>query len=77
MDSDNDGRSTDALRESERRYRDLVDNAHDIIYGHDLNGNVNSWNRAGQQILGYSDDEVRQMNIAQIVTPEQLAVARP
>src|SRR5580658_9013037 len=64
------------LRRSEERYRDLVENANDIIYTHDLAGNLTSWNRAGEQILGYSADEIGKMNISALVAPDQLEVAR-
>lgn len=65
-----------ALRESEERYRDIFDNANDIIYTHDLNGNFTSLNQTGEQLTGYSKAEVAGMNFAQVVVPEQMDLAR-
>lgn len=59
-----------ALAASETRYRDLIDNAADLIYTHDLFGNLTSINRAAEQITGYRQDEALKMNIAQIVAEE-------
>src|SRR5438874_774828 len=63
-------RAAEALLESEERYRDLVENAHDIIYSHDLEGNYTSVNRAGEQITGYTHDECLTLNIADTVAAE-------
>ncbi|MDT4953528.1 MAG: hypothetical protein QOJ02_1666, partial [Acidobacteriota bacterium] len=66
----------EALRLSEERYRDLFENANDIIYTHDLSGNFTSLNKTGEKITGYTRDEALKMNIAQVVVPEQLEKAR-
>jgi two-component system cell cycle sensor histidine kinase/response regulator CckA len=60
----------------EKRYRDLVESANDIVYTHDLNGQITSFNPAGARITGYSPEEVLQMNISQLVAPDQLELAR-
>ena len=65
-----------AARKSEESYRDLFENANDLIYTHDLNGNFTSLNRAGELITGYSREEALTMNLAQVVAPEFLDVAR-
>ena len=65
-------RAEDELRESQQRYRDLVENAHDIIYTHDLDGNYTSINKAGEQITGYSRAETLKLNIADTLAPEYL-----
>jgi diguanylate cyclase (GGDEF)-like protein/PAS domain S-box-containing protein len=69
-------RTDEALIRSEKEYRDLFENANDLIYTHDLKGNFTSLNRAGEKITGYSRDEALNMNISQVVAPEFLAAAR-
>ena len=59
-----------------RRYRELFENANDIIYTHDLSGNFTSLNRTGERITGYSWEEASRMNLADVVAPEDLALAR-
>jgi len=65
-----------ALRESEERYRTLIENANDIIYTHDLEGKFTSINPAATRIYGYTTEEILQLNIAQIVAPDYLPLAR-
>jgi PAS domain S-box-containing protein len=65
-----------ALRACERRYHHVVEGATDILYSHDAAGNLLEWGGAGQRILGYTLEEVTRMNIAQIVVPEHLEMAR-
>lgn len=64
------------IRKSEGRYRDLFENANDLIYTHDLTGNFTSLNRAGELITGYSREEALNKNIAEVVAPEFLELAR-
>ena len=42
---------------SEERYRSLFENANDIIYVHDLEGNYLSVNRAAVRVFGYTREE--------------------
>jgi len=65
-----------ALRESEERYRDLFENANDIIYTHDLLGNYTSVNKASEKIIGYTNDEALRMNVRDIVAPEGLSLVK-
>lgn len=65
------------LRESEERYRGLLENANDIVYSHDLAGNYLTINRACEQITGYTREEILGgLNVAQVVAPEHLALAK-
>jgi diguanylate cyclase (GGDEF)-like protein/PAS domain S-box-containing protein len=65
-----------ALRESEERYRELFENAHDIVYTHDLEGNFTSLNKTGERITGYTREEATRLNIVEVIAPEHLARAR-
>ena len=66
----------EALKESEERYRELFENANDIIYTHDLSGNFTSLNRSGECLIGYTHEEAVQMNLADVLAPEYLNLAR-
>ena len=51
-------RAENAMRESEKRYRDLFDNISDFIYTHDIEGNLLDVNPAVSRALGYSPEEI-------------------
>jgi len=65
-----------SVSDSEARYRELFENANDIIYTHDLQGNLQSFNHAGEKLFGYTSEEFTAMNIAALVVPEQLERAK-
>ncbi len=52
-----------SLQESEERYRELFENANDIVFTTDLNGRVTSINHAGERLSGYSRDEARLLDL--------------
>lgn len=68
-------RVQDTLRESEERFRRLLENANDAIYTHDLVGNLTWVNQEATRIYGYNTGELLKLNIAQIVDPEYLPLA--
>ena len=59
-----------ALRDSEERYRDLVENIKDLICTHDLDGKVLSANRALEETLGYELEDFAEENFSRILAPE-------
>ena len=61
-----------ALRESEQRYRKLIEDASDIIFSIDMEGNFTSVNVIGERLSGYSRQELLGMNVRQLVAPESL-----
>ncbi len=60
----------EALRSSEERYRELFENANDVIFLHDLKGRIIAVNRAAEYLTGYSRMEVAGQNFEQLVAPE-------
>ncbi|MGE3538590.1 MAG: response regulator [Candidatus Tectimicrobiota bacterium] len=69
-------RMQEALRQSEERYRDLFENANDIIYTRDMEGRITSINKKVELLTGVPRDQILGMNIADIVAPEYLEVIR-
>lgn len=64
-------RAEAALRESEERYRELFENANNIIFTLDLSGRFTSVNKAGEQITGYSRERVLTMSILDLIGEDQ------
>ncbi|MEH2288949.1 adenylate/guanylate cyclase domain-containing protein [Nostoc sp.] len=60
----------DALVESEERYRDLFENANDLIQSVNPSGRFLYVNRAWRETLGYSEAEIVNMSIFDIIHPE-------
>lgn len=59
-----------ALRQSEDRYRDLVEHSEDLICTHDLEGKLLSANVTASRNLGYGPDHWRGRNVRDILAPE-------
>jgi PAS domain S-box-containing protein len=52
----------EALRESEKRYRELFENSTDFVYTLDLKGNFTDVNNAAEDLTGYTKNELLSMN---------------
>jgi two-component system, NtrC family, sensor kinase len=59
----------ETVRESEERYRSLVDNASDSILTFTLDGNITSVNRAYAKLTGWTTDELMGENWQTLVAP--------
>lgn len=60
----------EGLNTSEERYRELFENANDVIFLHDLKGQILAINRAAEYITGYARAEVLGRSFDQLVAPE-------
>jgi PAS domain S-box-containing protein len=58
-----------ALLQSEQRYRNLVDNANDIVATLDLDGRLTSINPAVVRVLGYAPEELIGLSLDQLAPP--------
>jgi diguanylate cyclase (GGDEF)-like protein/PAS domain S-box-containing protein len=61
-----------AAIENSDNFRDLFENASDLVYTHDLSGRIRSLNKAAERITGYTQEEAAQMTMADLVAPESL-----
>jgi PAS domain S-box-containing protein len=55
-----------ALRKSEGKYRSLLDNASDAIFLAEIEGTILETNKKGEQLLGYSKEELSGIHISRI-----------
>lgn len=65
-------RAETALRLSEERYRDLLENANDMVFTHDWLCNLTAVNTAMELITGYSRAELKGMNLSKLLTAESM-----
>ncbi len=65
-----------ALSASEARYRDLFENAHDLIQSVDMQGRFLYVNRAWKRALGYHDEQIKNLTLWEIIHPDSLEHCR-
>jgi diguanylate cyclase (GGDEF)-like protein/PAS domain S-box-containing protein len=63
-------RMEDALEESEKKYRSILENIEEGYYEVDLGGNLQFFNRTLNTILGYTEEEMRGMNYRRYMDAE-------
>ncbi len=66
----------EALRASEEKYRELVQNANSIILRMDVAGNVTFFNEFAQKFFGYSEAEILGKNLIGTILPEKESSGR-
>ena len=66
----------EALRESEKSYRELFDGALDAIWVNDLKGNILKANRATEKLTGLSGEELAKGNIKDFLPKQSLRMTR-
>jgi len=59
------------LRESEKKFKDLFENANDLIQSIDVNGNFLYVNKKWLETLGYSNEELKELNLMDIIREDQ------
>ena len=59
----------EAMRRSEAKYRDLVENANSIILQLDPGGNITFFNRFAEEFFGYTEEEILGRNVLDTIVP--------
>jgi PAS domain S-box-containing protein len=63
-------RAEESLKESEERYRGLFENSIEAVFTADLDGNITSCNRALEELIGYTWEELSKMKPVENIAPE-------
>lgn len=69
-------KAEEAMRQSEQKYRELFENANDIIFILDLDGKILSCNTAASQTYGYKPEQMLKLNIENLLDPAYLPLVR-
>jgi PAS domain S-box-containing protein len=65
-----------ALRESERKYRELVQKSNSVILRMDLHGNITFFNKFAQNFFGFTEKEIIGKNVVGTIVPERESTGR-
>ena len=69
-------RMNTGLRESEEKYRDLIDNANDAVIVFEKTGIINFVNPKFCEMTGYSIDEAEKLHLSNLIHPDDLGLWR-
>jgi PAS domain S-box-containing protein len=65
----NNAKSFQQIQESEKKYRELVENANSIIMRRDIDGNITFFNEFAQIFFGYTEDEILGKSLEGTILP--------
>jgi PAS domain S-box-containing protein len=65
-------RSTTALRESEERFRKITLFAKDAIIMMDVDGRISFWNKAAEEIFGFSEEQALDHVLHDLIAPSEV-----
>jgi PAS domain S-box-containing protein len=68
-------RADEALRQSEQRFRALVENASDLIVIIDADGTIRFVSPSVERVMGYREEDILGINILSIVQPDDIETA--
>ena len=68
-------RQAEELRASEERYRLLADNMADVLFTQDMDLRITYVSPSVEKLTGYTPDEVRELTMADLLTPDSLTRA--
>jgi PAS domain S-box-containing protein len=69
-------RAEEALRRSEEKYRELVQNANSIILRMDKSGNITFFNEFAERFFGYRESEILGKSVVGTIVPEVESTGR-
>ena len=72
--SPNEGRLDleNELRESEMRYRDIIDSSHELVQSVRPDGSFDFVNQVWLRTMDYAPDEVKRLNVFDVIAPDQI-----
>ncbi len=69
-------RAEEAMRLSEQKFRELFENANDMIFLLDIKGKILSCNAAAARTYGYEPEQMQGVSLEELLDPEYLTVVR-
>lgn len=69
----NSNRTTKALKESENRFRTIMDMTPAIaVQGYNLKGIITYWNKSSERLYGYTQEEALGKNLLELIVPPEM-----
>jgi PAS domain S-box-containing protein len=65
-------KAEESLKESEERFRNFAQSTHELIQSIDADGDIQFVNKAWHDILGYSEEDLKEITLEDIIHPDSI-----